>query len=72
MDCPNCQTPWKCNGPHLLKLSEYHYNSVDGYYIKQNEVWKFFPFEKGLDSEELTNISLTLSYLNERRINVHC
>lgn len=40
MDCPNCQTPWKCNGPHLLKGSEYHYQSIDGYYIKEKDYWE--------------------------------
>lgn len=69
MDCPNCITPWKCNGPHLLKGSEHHYKSIDGYYVKQPDtgVWLFFPFEKGLDSQELLDIANTLRNLNETR-----
>jgi hypothetical protein len=63
MECPNCITPWKCNGPHLLKISEIHYKSIDGYYIK-NQKWFFIPFEKYFDEKLLIKISDTLNFLN--------
>ena len=22
--CPNCQTPWKCNGPHLIEETAWY------------------------------------------------
>lgn len=66
MDCPNCLTPWKCNGPHLEQYSEYHYKSSQGYYIKEGGFWLFFPFEKGLSEDNLLDIANTLRILNER------
>ena len=27
--CPNCVTPWKCNGPHVLPLEDPHGWEVD-------------------------------------------
>lgn len=74
MDCPNCLTPWKCNGPHLEKSTDNLYSSSEGYYmfsVLDNE-WTFIPNEKHFKSEGLLDIINTLNILNERRINVHC
>jgi hypothetical protein len=65
-DCPNCQTPWKCNGPHLLSLNNDIYQSIDGYYIRKNNKWKFTPVEKEFEDGELLDIAETLINLNER------
>lgn len=63
-DCPNCITPWKCNGPHLNKMSEIHYSSEYGYFLKNNSEWKFVPFEKQYSSEVLIEIAQTIDSLN--------
>lgn len=65
MDCPNYLTPWKCNGPHLKKMSEIHYLSNEGYYLF-NEKWIFIPFEKQFDENQLLEIAETLKFLNKK------
>jgi len=65
MDCPNCVTPWKCNGPHLEKLSEFHYKCQKGYFMNEDGKWVFFPFEKSFSESELLDIADTLRILNE-------
>ena len=67
MECPNCITPWKCNGPHLELVSNIHYKSEYGYFLnKSNNHWVFLPFEKELDSDILLGIMDTLKNLNEK------
>jgi hypothetical protein len=66
MECPNCITPWKCNGPHLEAHSIYHYSSEQGYYIKEGELWVFYPFEKALSEIDLKCIAETVRFLNNR------
>lgn len=44
--CPNCVTPWKCNGPHILEGD----NEVDKYALK----WR------GLDDEQKASIAVEL------------
>jgi len=67
MDCPNCQTPWKCNGPHLFPMSDSIYESVHGYFILNNHKWKFIPLEKEFTDDELLDIAETLINLNEKQ-----
>ena len=64
MDCPNCVTPWKCNGPHLLKSSSGYYSSSDGIFIREFGEWKFIPNEKSFTSQILLDIVNTLNILN--------
>lgn len=66
MDCPNCLTPWKCNGPHLEKMSDIHYLSNDGYYLFQDK-WVFIPFEKEFNEDALISVTDTLSFLNSKK-----
>jgi hypothetical protein len=66
MECPNCITPWKCNSPHLIRASDFHYSSEDGYYLLENQQWAFIPFEKPLTSKLLIDIATTLHFLNTR------
>jgi hypothetical protein len=62
MECPNCLTPWKCNGPHLEKLNENLYKTINGYFMFENK-WVFVPLEKEFDQKELTDIIDTLNFL---------
>lgn len=65
MNCPNCLTPWKCNGPHLEKIDDNHYHSSDGYYTKdQLSSWTFLPFERSFTENGLRDILDTLRNLN--------
>ena len=65
-ECPNCITPWKCNGPHLQYVSDIIYKSEHGYFISGNDrVWRFAPFEKEFDTDTLLSIMDTLRNLNE-------
>jgi len=67
MECPNCITPWKCNGPHLEKVSNFLYKSIHGYFmLNQSKEWIFTPIEKEFDSDLLLDIMDTLKNLNER------
>jgi hypothetical protein len=66
MECPNCQTPWKCNGPHLLWIDDSIASSGDGYFYLQNNEWAWLPFERHYSKDELFSIVDTLSILNER------
>jgi len=69
MECPNCQTPWKCNGPHLLPISNSIYKSVDGYFMLRNHRWTFTPLEKEFTDNDLIDIAETLVSLNEKQNN---
>lgn len=65
--CPNCVTPWKCNGPHLDKRWEGLYNSSDGYFMmsKITNKYQFIPHEKEYDEDHLLDIANTLRILND-------
>ena len=67
IDCPNCLTPWKCNGPHLEKSWDGLYNSSDGYFLYSQSLQKyqFIPYEKEYDEDRLLNIADTLRILND-------
>lgn len=67
MDCPNCINPWKCNGLHLEKRWDGLYNSSDGYFMmsKATGKYRFIPYEKEYDADQLRVISNTLKILNE-------
>ena len=69
MDCPNCVTPWKCNGPHLEKSLDGYYKSIEGYWIFKPLLQKyvFIPFEKEYDDNQLLDISNTLKLLNKEK-----
>lgn len=66
-DCPNCITPWKCNGPHLEKSWEGLYHSSDGYFMmsKITNKYQFIPHEKEYDEDRLLDIANTLRILND-------
>lgn len=66
-DCPNCVTPWKCNGPHLEKSWDGLYNSGDGYFLFSQSLQKyhFIPYEKEYDEDQLLDIANTLRILND-------
>lgn len=68
MDCPNCQTPWKCNGPHLLPMSNSIYESIYGYFILKHDKWMFTPLEKEFYTDDLMIIADTLRNLNENEV----
>jgi hypothetical protein len=68
MDCPNCQTPWKCNGSHLLPMSDSIYESIYGYFILKYNKWIFTPLEKEFDTNDLMIIMDTLRNLNNNGI----
>lgn len=65
MECPNCITPWKCNGPHLEPMSDSIYKSIHGYFLIKNERWVFTPLDKEFDVDTLFPIIDTLRNLNE-------
>jgi len=69
MDCPNCLTPWKCNGPHLEKSDSNYYKSSEGDWIFKPLLQKyvFIPLEKEYDENQLLDISNTLKLLNEEK-----
>lgn len=69
MECPNCQTPWKCNGPHLSPISDSIYQSVYGYFMLRNHRWIFTPLEKEFTDDDLIDIAETLVNLNEKQNN---
>jgi hypothetical protein len=50
MECPNCITPRKCNGPHLEKSWEGLYNSTDGYFMI-NKITKLSDLDQELGLE---------------------
>lgn len=66
-DCPNCLTPWKCNGPHLEKSWDGLYNSSDGYFLFSRvlQKYQFIPYEKEYDEDSLLDIANTLRILND-------
>jgi hypothetical protein len=67
MECPNCITPWKCNGPHLEMISNSVYKSEHGYFmLRQSGEWILTPVEKEFDTDTLLGIMDTLKNLNER------
>jgi len=69
MKCPNCVTPWKCNGPHLEERCQGLYNSADGYFIFNalRQKYLFIPFEKEYTESQLLDISNTLKFLNKEK-----
>ena len=71
MECPNCVTPWKCNGPHIIKNELdgiNYYSSSDGIFVKEFDQWEFIPNEKSFDSNQLLDIVNTLNILNESKV----
>ena len=66
-DCPNCISPWKCNGPHLEKAYENIYRSKDGYYMlsKTTNKWVFVAHEGEYTEQNLLDIANTLSILSK-------
>lgn len=66
MKCPNCQTPWKCNGPHLLWISDNIASSNEGYFLIEEGQYFWLPLEKHYSKDELFSIGDTLTILNER------
>ena len=67
MECPNCITPWKCNGPHLERISDSVYKSEHGYFMKRESgEWIFTPVEKEFDTDILLSIMDTLRNFNEK------
>lgn len=68
MECPNCITPWKCNGPHLDWISDSVYKSEHGYFmLNQSGEWIFTPIEKEFDTDILLGIMDTLRNFNENQ-----
>lgn len=65
MNCPNCLTPLKCNGPHLEKINENYYSSYLGYFVKKEQNWNFLPLEREYCKEELLDIAETLSRMDK-------
>ena len=61
MECPS-------NGPHLLSMSNSIYESIYGYFILKNNLWKFTPLEKEFDIDDLMTIMDTLRNLNENEV----
>lgn len=70
MDCPNCLTPWKCNGPHLYKKSDIHYSFDYGYFLLENRQWHFLPSEKKLNKEQLNDIIDILNWFYKQNESV--
>ena len=68
MECPNCITPWKCNGPHLELVSTKVYKCSDGYFLDKDHEWVFLPTEKEFHTDLLMTITDTLRNLNEQKI----
>jgi hypothetical protein len=46
MVCPNCVSPYQCNGPHVFTLSDKVYKCEYGYFILKDE-WVFVPINSG-------------------------
>lgn len=74
VNCPNCVTPWKCNGPHLVEEDEGGWYSCEfGNFYKIFEgrnYWEFKPNETALSKENLIEILEIIKYLerqNERQ-----
>lgn len=72
MNCPNCITPWKCNGPHLEKINDSHYKCEYGYFLRNPspfiDEWAFIPLEKSFKASILQEIIDTLNYFNTKMI----
>lgn len=69
LDCPNCLTPWKCNGPHLEKVHDHYYKSKQGHYTFENGVeWLFLPVEREFTKDELLSVYDTLDVLNKKSL----
>jgi hypothetical protein len=63
--CPNCITPWKCNGPHLVWISDTIYHSEYGYFLFNTNEWVWLPQEKEYNTDTLFMVTDTLRNLNE-------
>jgi len=67
MECPNCINKTKCSGPHLIKVSDTVYKSVEGYFMTNNHNdWVWLPNDKQYDIDALFSIMDTLRNLNEK------
>jgi hypothetical protein len=53
---------------NLETYSLYHYRSSKGYFLKEDKLWVFYPFEKALTERNLRCIAATLDYLNNRHL----
>jgi hypothetical protein len=69
MDCPNCVTPWKCNGPHIFTITDNIRKCDYGYFIlhENSSEWIFSPIEQDFDVYALMLVSDTLRNLNEKQ-----
>lgn len=68
MECPNCITPWKCNGPHLDMVNDSIYKSDCGHFMKNNlDEWSWLPNDKEYNFDTLLTIMDTLQNLNEKK-----
>jgi len=67
--CPNCVTPWKCNGPHIFVLTDNIHKCEYGYFIlrENSNEWIFTPIEQDFDVYALMLVSDTLRNLNEKQ-----
>jgi hypothetical protein len=70
MVCPNCVSPYKCNGPHVFALSDKVYKCEYGYFILKDE-WVFVPIETEFSSDTLFTITNTLRNLNETSLEIN-
>ena len=69
--CPNCVTPWKCNGPHLIKKNEDCYESEFGNFYKifhGKNYWEFKPNGKQLNKDQLESLVDSLNYLEKEKM----
>ena len=53
---------------NLETCSVNHYKSSKGYFLKEDSLWVFYPFEKALTERNLRCIAATLDYLNNRHL----
>jgi hypothetical protein len=65
--CPNCISPYKCNGPHIYHITNKVYRCDYGYFIFRDETskWIFTPSERDFDTDMLLSVMDTLRNLNE-------
>jgi hypothetical protein len=62
--CPNCVSPWKCNGPHLAKKDEGWYSCDFGnFYNIFGNHWEFNPNKKPMGEDDLMEAIETLRVL---------
>lgn len=51
----------------LEKISNFHYKSLEGYYIYEDFEWVFVPFEKSFNIDKLNIILNILQNLNDNQ-----